>query len=74
MQIKGVYICDCKACSMSCKADKGCIRTFNEDHAVNKDAVELVHLIEEKFNIVFNMASDPAGDKLYFIEKSESEE
>lgn len=64
MQIKGVYICDRNACA-SCETNEYCTRTFNEDHAVNKDIVELVHLIKEKFNII----SDPTSDKLYFEEK-----
>ena len=69
MQIKGVYICDGKACA-SCETNEYCTRTFNEDHALNKDIVELVHLIKEKFNII----SDPTSDKLYFEEKMIKEE
>lgn len=65
MQIKGIYICDGKACALCGEVDKGCIRTFNENHAINKNSVELVHLIKEKFNIVL----DSVNDKLYFMEK-----
>ena len=69
MQIKGIFICDGKACA-SCGADKGCIRTFNENHAINNNSVELIHLIKEKFNIIV----DSTNEILYFREKGEFDE
>jgi len=85
MQIKGVYICDGKACA-SCKTDTtGCIRTYNENHAINNDSVELIHLIKEKFNKYnvklmnlagekFNIVLDSRNKILYFMEKGEFDE
>lgn len=70
MQIKGIYICDGKACTL-CKTDTtGCIRTYNENHAINKSSVELMHLIKDKFNIIL----DSTNEILYFREKGEFDE
>ncbi|MBR4314326.1 MAG: hypothetical protein IKP66_05395 [Lachnospiraceae bacterium] len=86
MEIKGMFICDGKACTL-CKTDTtGCIRTFNENHAINNDSVELVHLIKENFNKdnvelmhlaeeKFNIILYPStNETLYFIEKGEFDE